>query len=101
MRESFALVADENHLWAVEDEPSIEDFEAAEEEEQQVGRSAVRFRILRVVGVLFVVLALVFYLVVPANSLFRRLAPRLRLPTIRSRPIPNAPEHKGNPKFPT
>lgn len=69
-------MTDASDLWTVADEPSMEDFEAAEEEEPQVGA-----RILRVVGVLLVILALLLYFVAPFYNFFsslRRGWPRAR-----------------------
>lgn len=94
-------MTDEFDYLTAYEEPSAEDFEAAEEEEElQAGGRTVRFRILRAVGILIVILALVLYLVVPYGNLITIGRFRLRLPTIRTRPIPLAPEHKSPPKAP-
>jgi hypothetical protein len=87
-------VADESELPAVADEPSQEDFDAADEEAPQVGTREVLVRVLKVVGVLLVILALLLYFVVPVSSVsfpWRRLGPGMRT-------IPLAPERRSSPK---
>jgi hypothetical protein len=93
-------VTDESGAWAAYDEPSWEDFEAAEAEDQQLRQRGSRFRILRAVGILIVVLALVLYLVVPRFVYFSGRSLHVRLPTTRTRPIPLAPAHESPPKAP-
>jgi hypothetical protein len=93
-------MSDENDLWMVGDEPSLEDFEAAEEEESRAGTRPVLVRILRVVGVVLVIVALLFYFVVPFRNVLRRVPIRWRLPGTGTQPIPIAPQHEDNPKRP-
>jgi hypothetical protein len=91
-------VTDESDLWTVVDEPSMEDFDAAEEEEPQAGARVVLIRILRVVGVLLVVLALVLYIVVPFYSSFWSVPYQWLRPNTGTHTIPLAPEHRSSPK---
>jgi hypothetical protein len=93
-------MSDENNLWMAGDEPSPEDFEAAEEEELRAGTRPVLLRLLRVVGVLLVITALLFYFVVPFRGVLSRVKVRWRLPSTGTQPIPIAPQHKDNPKRP-
>jgi hypothetical protein len=84
----------EDELPTVADEPSQEDFDAADEEEPQDGAKAVLFKVLKVVAVLLVVVAVLLYLVVPLSVVtfhWRRPEPGVRT-------IPLAPEHKSRPK---
>ena len=83
------------------DEPSPEDFEAADEHVPALGPSAVLARILRTVGVLFLVVALLLYFVAPFRSAFIGVLHQLRLPTPKLQSIPLAPEPMSNPKLPT
>jgi hypothetical protein len=99
-RDRVAPVSDERELPTVVDEPSVEDFESAEDEQPPAGARVVLARVLRVVGVLLVVVALILYLVVPFNSGLSRAVRRLRLPDIRLRTIPLAPEQENAPKLP-
>jgi hypothetical protein len=95
LRERFAPVTDESELRTVADEPSQEDFDAADEEEPQAGTREVLVKVLKVVGVLLVILALLLYFVVPVSSVsfhWRRLGPELRT-------IPLAPERRSSPKM--
>jgi hypothetical protein len=94
LRERFAPVTDESELSTVADEPSQEDFDAADEEEPQVGARDVLVRVLKIVGVLLVIVALLLYFVVPVSSVsfhWRRLGPVMRT-------IPLAPERRSSPK---
>ena len=92
------LVTDGSDLWTVVDEPSVEDFRAAEEEEPQVGARSVLVRILRFVGVLLVILALLFYLVAPFYNFFSSVTYHWLRPNTGTHMIPLAPEHKSSPK---
>lgn len=80
------------------DEPSLEEFEAAEREEPQAGARIVLFRILRTVGVLFVVLALVVYFAVPVRSFFIRVTHEWRRPRTGIQKLPVAPEPTSSPE---
>ena len=86
-------MTDESDLWTVVDEPSMEDFEAAEEDEPQVGA-----RVLRVVGVLLVILALLLYFVAPFYNFFSSVPYHWLRPSTGTHAIPLAPEHKSSPK---
>ena len=92
-------VTDERDVEADTDEPSLEDFEAAEQEEPQAGARVVLFRILRTVGVLLVVLALVVYFAVPVSSFFIHVTHDWRRPSTGIHKIPVAPEPTSSPKI--
>lgn len=98
-REWSALVTDEVDLRADADEPSMEDFEAAEQEELPTGPWVVLRRILRIVGVLLVIAALLVYFVVPYQNVFSAWR-HWRLPSIPLHTIPLAPEPKSVPTLP-
>ena len=100
MRERCALVTDDSDLRAFADEPSIEDFEAADEEEQRTGVRAILFRILRVAAVMLVIAALLVYFIVPFNNMFFNVPYRLRWPRPWTHPIPVAPERSENTSLP-
>ncbi len=91
-------MTDASGLRTVVDEPSMEDFEAAEEEQPQVGARVVLIRILRVVGVLLVILALLLYFVAPFYNSFWSVRYQWLRPNTGTHTIPLAPEHKSNPK---
>jgi hypothetical protein len=93
----LALVTDDHDLGTTVEEPSAEDFEAAAEEEPQVGARPVLVRILKAVGALFVVLALLLYLIVPFYSTFRRAQDDWGRPNTGIRQIPVAPEPTSTP----
>ena len=99
--ENGASVTDESEQPTFEDEPSVEDFEAAEQEPPPAGLKVAVVRILRLVGVLLVIVALLLYFVVPFNTAFRSVLHRLRLPGGWMRTIPLAPEPPSHPKLPT
>jgi hypothetical protein len=92
-----ALVADEDDLGTDADEPSPEDFAAAEHEEEQAGQPVVRFRILKLIGVLFVVLALLFYFAVPVSLIVTHISSGWRRPGTGIQKIPAAPEPTRSP----
>ena len=91
----------ERDIWTAGDEPSTEDFEAAEEEASARGPWAVLSKLLRTVGVLLLVVALLLYFVAPFRSVFVDVLHQLRLPIPKLQSIPLAPEPRGNPKLPT
>jgi hypothetical protein len=95
----LALVTDDHDLGTTVEEPSAEDFEAAAEEEPQVGARVVLVRILKSVGVLFVILALLLYFVIPFYSTFRRVQDDWRRPNTEIRQIPVAPEPTSTPRL--
>jgi hypothetical protein len=90
----------DNDLWTAADEPSPDDFEAAEEEPEPVA-GTIAVRILRLVGVLFLILALLLYFVAPFRVAVIGALRELRLPSPKLQQIPLAPEPKDNPKLPT
>ena len=90
-------MADECDVEADVDEPSPEDFAAAEDESPQVGMRVVLARILRTVGVLFVIVALLVYLVVPVRTFVAQVVHDLRRPNTEMRKIPLAPEPTSSP----
>jgi hypothetical protein len=93
-----ALVTDESDLGTPVDEPSLEDFEEAEHEEPQAGARVVLFRILRTVGVVLVVLALVVYFAVPVSSFFVHVTHDWQRPSTGIHAIPVAPEPTSSPE---
>jgi hypothetical protein len=92
-------MADEDDLGTDADEPSPEDFAAAEQEEPQAGARVVRFRFLRLVGVLLVVLALVLYFAVPVSHVFPHVSFGWRRPNTGIHSLPTAPEPTSSPKI--
>jgi len=90
-------VTDECDVEADVDEPSPEDFAAAEDESPQVGTTAVLARILRTAGVLFVIVALLVYFVVPVRIFVTQVVHDLRRPNTEMRKIPLAPEPTSSP----
>jgi hypothetical protein len=90
----------DNGLWTDADEPSPDDFEAAEEE-PQAGARMILVRILRLVGVLFLILALLLYFVAPFRVAVIGALRELRLQSPKLQQIPLAPEPKDNPRLPT
>jgi len=90
-------VTDERDVEADVDEPSLEDFAAAEDESPQVGTRAVLVRILRTLGVLFVIVALLAYLVVPVRTFVIQVVHDLGRPNTEMRTIPLAPEPTSSP----
>jgi hypothetical protein len=90
-------VTEDHDFETTPEEPSAEDFEAAAEERPQVRTSSVLVRILKAVGALFVVIALLLYLVVPFYDMFRGVPYDWRRPLPNVRPIPVAPEPTSAP----
>jgi len=91
-------VADENDLLEVVDEPSPEEFEAAERIEPPVGARAVVFRIARAIGTLLLIVALLLYFVAPFRNAVIRVLDEWHLPL---QSIPLAPGPPDNPKLPS
>jgi hypothetical protein len=91
-------MADEDDRGTDGDEPSQEDFAAAEQEELQTGARVVRFRILRRIVALLVVLALVLYFAVPVSHVFTHTSSGGRRPGTGIQKIPFAPEPTSSPK---
>jgi len=79
------------------DEPSIDDFEAADEEMPPVGARAILFRILRALGVMLLIVALLLYFVTPFRAVIVDAVRQLRQPL---QSIPLAPQERSNPKLP-
>ena len=98
-RERLALVTDDHDVGTTVEEPSEEDFEAAAEEEPPVGAAVVLVRILKAVGVLFVILALLLYFVIPFYGTFTRAHNEGRTPSPEIRQIPVAPEPTSTPRI--
>lgn len=79
------------------EEPSAEDFEAAAEEQPQAGVRPVLVRVLKTIAVLFVVLALLLYLVGPFYDAVKGVPQGGAGPRPSPRPIPTAPEPTSTP----
>jgi hypothetical protein len=90
-------VSDDDDFGTTVEEPSAEDFEAAAEERPQNGKRSVLVRILRAAGVLFVVVALLLYFVVPFYDTFKGVPYDWRRPLPDVRQIPVAPEPTSTP----
>ncbi len=90
-------MSDDHDLGPTVEEPSAEDFEAAAEERPQVGVRSVLVRILKSIGVLFVVLALLIYLVVPLYHTIKSVPYGRPTPSPGTRQIPVAPEPTSTP----
>jgi hypothetical protein len=91
------VVTDDHGPGPTPDEPSPEDFEAAAEERPPVGTRSVLVRVLKAAGVLFVVVALLFYLVAPFYATFRGVRHDWPAPLPNARQIPVAPEPTSTP----
>jgi len=93
-------VTDESDLGTARDEPSLDDFEAAEEDEPEAGARGAVHRILRLLGVLLVIVALlVYFATVPLHYVFSSVPFHWRPSGGGTRTIPLAPEHRS-PKLP-
>ena len=90
-------MGDDNDLGPTVGEPSVEDFEAAAEERPQVGVTPVLVKVLKSAGVLFVVVALLLYLVAPFYNTFTRVPHGWPTPRPGTRQIPVAPEPTSTP----
>lgn len=94
-------MTDASGLWAVSDEPSIEDFEAAEEEELRPDARRVLTRALRAGVALLLVVALLLYFVVPLGGVLGSGSVyRLLRSSTRTQRIPLAPRPPVSPKLP-
>ena len=89
----------ESDLWTVVEEPSMEDFETAKEEEPHVGARHALFRVVRVVGTLLVILALLLYFIVPLNNVFMNVPNHWQRPNTGLHKIPLAPQRPSSPKL--
>lgn len=90
-------MSDDHDLGRTAEEPSAEDFEAAAEERPRAGVGSVLVRILKSVGVLFVVLALLVYFAIPYYNAFEGVPRGRPGPHPGTRPIPLAPEPTSTP----
>jgi hypothetical protein len=90
-------VSDDHDPGPTAEEPSAEDFEAAAEERPDVGVRPLLVRVLKFIGVLFVVLALLLYLVVPFYMTYVNVPDGRSGPRPGPRPIPSAPEPTSTP----
>jgi hypothetical protein len=93
-------VTGEGDLWTDANEPSPDDFEAADEARPPVGPRAVLFGALRAAGLLLVIVALLLYFVVPFRSVVSSVVYRLRLPSPKIHTLPLAPQREAAPKLP-
>ena len=91
-------MTDDRAQWVTDYEPCVEDFDAADEVQPKVGAKTTVFRILRLVASLLVILALLFYFVVPFNNIFGSMPFHWRGPGTGLRAIPLAPQRKSSPK---
>ena len=87
-------VPDEDAFHLVADEPSIEDFEAPIEEDQRSGPRRAFFKVLRLLGTLLVIAALLVYFIPPLNSAIRSVPSLLMRPHRGIQRIPLVPEPK-------
>jgi hypothetical protein len=88
---------DGDDLRTTAEEPSAEDFQAAEEELPPRGVRSALVRILTSVGIVFVVVALLVYIVVPFYITLRGAAYDSPRPRSGIRQIPVAPEPTSAP----
>jgi len=77
----------------------LTDLAAAAQEEPEDGTGRSRFRVVRLIGTLIVILALLLYFIAPFNNAFRSVPYRWFRPDSGTRPIPLAPVPKSNPKL--
>jgi hypothetical protein len=98
LRERSAVVTDENGHWSAEHEPSLEEFEAPEDEVTSRTSSPLA-RVLRLVGVLILITALLMYFVTPFNNFFTTTTYYLMHPDVKVHPIPAAPKPQASPRF--
>jgi len=98
--ENGVPVTGESGPWVVFDEPAAEDFETDAADEPKAGARAVFVRVLRAVGVLLVIVALLFYFIAPFNSFIRSVPLHWLHPDSGTRPIPLAPRPQHSPKLP-
>jgi hypothetical protein len=90
------VVTDDNDLWTTEDEPLPEDFEIPEDEVPL--RTGTRLaKVLRLLGVLLLITALLLYFVVPFNNFFVGATYHWMRPDLKVRPIPAAPRPSTSP----
>ena len=88
-------MTDDGDAWADEDEPSLEDFEAADQDGD--GARPVTVRVLRAVVVMLVIVAMLLYFAGPFYNVFDSAPFRWLRPSTGTHPIPLAPEHENPP----
>lgn len=86
--------------WTILDEPSDDEFEAADEERSQVGVQGIVFQIIRRAVALLLVVALALYFATPFTNFFGSVTYSWRHPGSGIHAIPLAPPPKTNPKLP-
>jgi len=86
-------VTDDDSSPPVADEPSDEDFEAPAEEDPASRARLTFFRVLRLLGTLLIILALLVYFIPPFRSVIVSV-PSLLRPNRGIQPIPLVPEPK-------
>ena len=82
------------------DEPSPDEFEAAEEEQAKPTARFFIFRILKLAVALLLVAALLVYFATPFTNIFGSVPYRWLHPNTGIHTIPLAPPQKSNPKLP-
>ena len=101
LRERCAPVNDDRDLWMpLADEPSAEEFEAAETEQPQRGAVAIVLRTLWRLVALLIVVALLAYFILPFNGFFGSAPYHRHFPSNPLHSIPLAPRHDGPSKLP-
>ncbi|MDR3685651.1 MAG: hypothetical protein P4L93_01650 [Coriobacteriia bacterium] len=93
-------MSNEIPTWTVLDEPSAEEFEAAEEELAKPSARSIVFRFLKLVVALLLVAALVVYFATPFINVFGSAPYRWLHRNSGIQTIPVAPAPKSNPKLP-
>ena len=83
------------------DGPCIDDFWAADDQEDEARRGSLMSRVLTAALVLLLIAALIAYFVVPFNNFFGSVTYHLWHPNTGVHTIPLAPERRSNPKLPT
>ena len=86
--------------WTILDEPSPDEFEAAEEELAKPSAGVIVWRIVRLAVALLLVAALLVYFVTPFTNIFGSVPYRWMHPNTGIHSIPIAPQQKSNPKLP-
>jgi hypothetical protein len=86
--------------WTVLDEPSSEEFEAAEEEQARPSVGFVLWRVFKLGVALLLVAALLVYFVTPFTNIWGSVPYRWLHPNTGIHTIPLAPPQKANPKLP-
>ena len=100
LRERIVAVTGEQAHWTILDEPSPDEFEAAEEELAKPSAGVIVWRIVRLAVALLLVAALLVYFVTPFTNIFGSVPFRWMHPNTGIHTIPLAPPQKANPKLP-